>query len=136
MHETMTAGDAIAALEVGRTTSAAETGRAKLTPLLRERVDALPRGPAQEIRVLHARLDPGDRTPRHTHRFPVTLYMTRGTFTLDLADRGRVEVHAGGAFVEPAGVAMTGHNFGPEPAEMALFYACDPDAPFADAAEG
>ena len=135
MHKTLPAGDAIAALQVGRTTSAAETGRAKLTPLLREGVDALPRGPAQEIRVLHARLDPGDRTPRHTHRFPVTLYMLRGTFTLDLADRGRIEVPAGGTLVEPAGVAMTGYNFGAGPAEMVLFYACDPDAPFADAAE-
>lgn len=37
--------------------------------------------------------------------------------------------------VGPAGVAMTGHNFGPGPAETVPFCACDPDAAFADAAE-
>jgi quercetin dioxygenase-like cupin family protein len=135
MHETVDAKDAIKGLVVGRTTSAAESGRAKLTPLLRERVTSLPRGSEQEIRVLFARLDPGDRTPTHSHRFPVTVYVTRGTFTLDLANRGRVDIAAGEAFVEPAEVRMTGYNHATEPAEMALFYACDPDAPFADAAE-
>jgi hypothetical protein len=61
--------------------------------------------------------------------------VTRGTFTLDLADRGPVAIAAGEGFVEPAEVRITGYNLRTEPAEKALFYACDPDAPFADAAE-
>lgn len=85
--------------------------------------------------MLFARLDPGDRTPTHSHRFPVTGFLTRGIFTLDLADFGRVGIAAGAGFVQPAEVGMTGYNLGTEPAELALFQGCDPDAPFAGAAE-
>jgi len=38
---------------------------------------------------------PGDRTPFHTHRFPVTVYVLEGTFTLELEGRGTVIVKAG-----------------------------------------
>jgi quercetin dioxygenase-like cupin family protein len=111
-----------------------ETGAAKLTALHREVVETLLRDPAQEIRVLHARLDPGDRTPHHSHRHPVTVYMLEGAFTLNLADRpDPVTVRAGEVFVEPAHVTMTGFNLDPNiPATMVLFYACTPDTPFAD----
>src|SRR5689334_4417323 len=101
---------AIAGLDVGVTRSAREEGMAKLTPLLRERVDGLPRGEAQEIRVLFATLLPGDQTPYHSHRFPVTVYVTEGTFTLLLDCREPVHIRAGEAFVEPPHVKMTGRN--------------------------
>jgi hypothetical protein len=45
-----------------------------------------------------------------------------------------IAIGAGQAFVEPAGVKMTGHITGDTPARMALFYVCEPDAPFADPA--
>ena len=132
MHEktdvqTMTAG-----LSVGVTRSAQDSGMAKLTPLHREVVAGLPRSADQEVRVLFATLLPGDVTPCHSHRFPVTVYMIEGAFTLELDDREPVVIEAGQAFVEPAGVAMTGRNRGDAPARMALFYVCEPDAPFAD----
>ena len=132
MHEktdvqTMTAG-----LTVGVTRSAQDSGMAKLTPLRRERVAGLPRSAEQEVRVLHATLLPADVTPHHSHRFPVTVYMLEGAFTLELADRDPVVIEAGHVYVEPAGVNMTGRNQGDVPARMALFYVCEPDAPFAD----
>lgn len=132
MHEktdvvTMTAG-----LTVGGTRSAQDSGMAKLMPLHREVVTGLPRSVEQEVRVLFATLLPGDVTPYHSHRFPVTVYMIEGEFTLELDDRQPVAIKAGHAFVEPAGVNMTGHNRGDTPARMALFYVCEPDAPFAD----
>jgi quercetin dioxygenase-like cupin family protein len=133
MHKTMEAGKAIAGLAVGVTASARETGAAKLTPLHREHVETMPRGTRQEVRVLHARLDPGDETPHHFHRFPVTVYMLEGTFTLELADREPVHVRAGEVFVEPAHVAMTGRNLDPvTPARMVLFFVSDPEVPFAE----
>ena len=132
MHKTMETGAAIAGLAVGVTASAADTGRARLTVLHREAAAAMPKGAAQEIRVLHARLEPGDRTPRHSHRFPVTVYVTEGTFTLELDDREPVAIQAGQVFVEPARIAMTGRNQGAVPARMALFYVCEPGVPFAD----
>lgn len=132
MVEVMDAKGATEALKVGVTATAAPTGMAQLTAVLREEVTSLPGG-ACEIRVLTATLKPGDCTPRHSHRFPVTLYMHQGTFTLDLEDRAApVRIAAGQAFVEPAGVPMTGRNEGDEIAHMSLFYVCEPGAPFAD----
>lgn len=125
--ETMTAG-----LTVGVTRSAQDSGMAKLTPLHREVVAGLPTTAEQEVRVLFATLMPGDVTPYHFHRFPVTVYMIEGAFTLDLDDRAPVVIASGQAFVEPAGVNMTGRNDGDFPARMVLFYVCDPDTPFAD----
>jgi quercetin dioxygenase-like cupin family protein len=125
--ETMTA-----ALDVGVTRSAQDTGMAALTPLHREVVSGLPRTADQEVRVLFATLLPGDVTPYHRHRFPVTVYMLEGTFTLELDDRDPVSIAPGQVYVEPAGVNMTGRNAGDVPARMALFYVCEPGTPFAD----
>ncbi len=132
MHEKSSVETMIAGLTVGVTRSAQDNGMAKLTPVLREVVTTMPRLPEQEVRVLFATLLPGDVTPHHSHRFPVTVFVTEGTFTLALGGREPVTIEAGQAFVEPAGVTMTGFNRGDVPARMALFYVCDPDAPFAD----
>lgn len=121
-------------LRVGVTTTGAAQGMAQLTPLLREGVTTLPGGGDTEIRVLSAVLQPGDVTPHHSHRFPVTVCVFEGTFTLELDGRPPIEIAAGQAFVEPPHVPMTGRNAGKEPARMMLFYVCDPEAPFADPA--
>jgi quercetin dioxygenase-like cupin family protein len=125
--QTMTAG-----LNVGVTRSAQDSGMAKLTPLHRELVAGLPRTATQEVRVLFATLMPGDVTPYHSHRFPVTVYMLEGAFTLELDDRDPVVIEPGQVYVESAGINMTGSNKGDVPARMTLFYVCEPDAPFAD----
>jgi hypothetical protein len=39
---------------------------------LNELVSGMPQGEKQQIRVLTATLEPGDKTVFHTHRFPVT----------------------------------------------------------------
>lgn len=122
----------IAALDVGVTRSAREQGMAKLTPLHREVLGTMPRGDRQEVRVLHAVLQPGDVTPYHSHRFPVTVYVTEGVFTLRLDGRDPVAIRPGQVFVEPPHVNMTGSNDGSVPAVTVLFYVCDPDTPFAD----
>ena len=51
--------------------------------LLKEVVQGMPKGDKQEVRVLTATIQPGGKTPFHTHRFPVTVYVLEGTFTLD-----------------------------------------------------
>jgi quercetin dioxygenase-like cupin family protein len=132
----MDVGKAIEGLAVGVTTSAQVSGAAKLRVLHRGVADTLPRSERQEIRVLHARLEPGDRTPFHSHRFPVTVYVLEGTFTLELDGREAVGVRAGEVFVEPPLVRMTGRNLDASvPTSMILFYVSDPDTPFADPAE-
>ncbi|MNY45631.1 Cupin domain protein [compost metagenome] len=122
----------IAALDIGVTRTAKDQGMAKLTPLHREVLDTLPQGSRQEVRVLHAVLQPGDVTPHHSHRFPVTVYVTEGVFTLRLDGREPLSIGAGQVFVEPPHVKMVGSNEGGVPAVTILFYVCDPDAPFAD----
>ena len=75
------------------------------------------------MRVLTATFKPGDKTVYHTHRFPVTVYVLEGAFTLDLKGRPPVTVKAGEAMVEPPNVAMTGYN--PSATEMTkvvIFY--------------
>lgn len=134
MHEKSDLTTMTAALTVGVTRSAQDSGMAKLTPLHRETVQGMPVVQDQEIRVLFATLMPGDVTPYHWHRRPVTVYMIEGTFTLVLDDRDPVDIAAGDVFVEPANVHMTGRNEGDVPARMALFYVCEPDEPFADPA--
>lgn len=121
-------------LRVGVTTSGAAKGMAQLTPLLREEVSTLPGGGLQEIRVILATLAPGDVTPHHSHRFPVTVAVHEGFFTLQLDGREPVTIGPGQVFVEPPGVTMTGRNLSSEPARMTLFYVCEPGTPFADPA--
>ncbi|WP_395383921.1 cupin domain-containing protein [Mesorhizobium sp. UC22_110] len=133
MHETMATRDAIAGLTVGITTSAQSSGAAKLSVAYRAATTDMPTQETQEIRILLARLDPGDCTPHHSHRHPVTVYMLEGTFTLELEGRAPMEIRAGEVFVEPAHVAMTGRNLSTDtPARMVIFYASKPDTPFAD----
>jgi quercetin dioxygenase-like cupin family protein len=93
----------------------------------------MPRGEKQEIRVLTATLKPGDKTPFHTHRFPVTAYVLEGTFTLELEGRPPVVIKAGQSLVEPPNVKMTGDNrSATEPMRIVIFYVRDPDTPFLD----
>ena len=103
------------------------------TVVLREVVEGMPRGDRQEVQVLTATIEPGQSTVFHTHRFPVTVYILQGAFTLEMAGRETVTVTAGQAMVEPANVRMTGHNRGTtEPTRVVIFYTTDPGGPFLD----
>jgi quercetin dioxygenase-like cupin family protein len=112
---------------------AQDANLAKPTLLKKEVVQGMPRGEKQEITVLTATFKPGDRTVFHTHRFPVTVYVTSGTFTLDLEGQPTVTVRAGEAYVEPPNVKMTGYNRSTtEELKVLIFYVGDPDTPFLD----
>ncbi len=101
--------------------------------LLREVVQGMPKGDRQEVRVLTATIQPGGKTPFHTHRFPVTVYMLEGAFTLELKGRPPAVVKAGQSFVEPPNVKMTGYNkSASEPMRVLIFYVSDADTPFLD----
>ena len=102
-------------------------------PALQEIVSGMPRGERQEVRVLTATFKPGDKTVFHTHRFPVTVYILEGAFTLELEGRGPVTVRAGQALVEPPNVKMTGYNrSATDPIRLVIFYVSDPETPFLD----
>jgi quercetin dioxygenase-like cupin family protein len=101
--------------------------------ILKEVVAGMPKGDRQEVRVLTATINPGDKTVFHTHRFPVTVLSLEGAFTLEMEGRAPVVVKAGEAFVEPPNVKMTGFNrSSTEPLRVVIFYVSDPETPFLD----
>jgi quercetin dioxygenase-like cupin family protein len=114
----------------------ASTGSAadKLRALHKSRPGGMPSGPEQEIRVMYAALDPGDRTPRHFHRHPVTVYVQEGEFTLELDGQAPIVIHEGEVFIEPPQVRMVGYNASDSRTVTVLFYVSEPDAPFAEIA--
>ena len=118
---------------VGLAASAHQSGLAKPDLVLRQVTDAMPTGLRQEVRVFTATFKPGDRTVTHTHRYPVTVYVLEGSFTLELEGREPVTVRAGEALVEPASVRMTGFNRSEtQPARVVIFYVSALDTPFLD----
>jgi quercetin dioxygenase-like cupin family protein len=114
-------------------TCASAVAQPRPTPVLREVVSGMPKGEQQEVRVFSATLQPGDKTPFHTHRFPVTVYILEGAFTLEMEGRAPVTVTAGQAMVEPPNVKMTGYNrSATDPIRLVIFYVSDRDTPFLD----
>ena len=100
---------------------------------LSEIASGMPKGEKQQIRVLTATLKPGDKTVLHTHRFPVTLYILEGAFTLELEGRAPVTIKAGEAMIEPPNVKMSGYNHSTtEPMRVVTFYVSDSNTPFLD----
>ena len=104
--------------------------------VLREVLESLPKGEKQELRVIVGNLQPGDRTPRHSHRFPVTVYVLEGAFTLELEGCEPIMISAGETLIEPPHVNMVGSNrSASDPLKLVMFYVSDPDTPFADVAQ-
>jgi quercetin dioxygenase-like cupin family protein len=132
MHRSSILTCAFAGLLLGLAgASAQEVARPHL--LLNELASGMPKGEKQQIRVLTATLKPGDKTVFHTHRFPVTVYILQGAFTLEMEGRSPVTIKAGEAMVEPPHVKMTGYNrSATELMRVVIFYVSDPDTPFLD----
>src|SRR5437016_5292799 len=85
----------------GGEAAAQHAGFAKPDMALQQMVEGLPRDEKQFVRVLTATFKPGEKTVTHTHRFPVTVYVLEGAFTLELKGKGPIVVKAGEALVEP-----------------------------------
>ena len=112
---------------------AEEQGTVRPQLLLSEIVQGMPKGEKQEVRVLTANFQPGDRTLFHTHRFPVTVYVLQGAFTLEIEGREPVTVKTGHAITMPANVKMTGYNRSKtEPLRLVIFNVSDPGTPYLD----
>ena len=96
MPNSMIISAAFVALFISSASMAQEQSTAKPPPpLLREIVQGMPKGERQEVRVLTATLKPGEKTPFHTHRFPVTVYVLEGTFTLERDGRAPAPIPCG-----------------------------------------
>jgi quercetin dioxygenase-like cupin family protein len=124
---------AFAVLFVSSPGMAQEQGVVKPQLLLSEIVQGMPKGEKQEVRVLTASFQPGDKTLFHTHRFPVTVYVLEGAFTLEIEGREPVTVNAGQAMTMPSQVKMTGYNrSSTDPLRLVIFNISDPGTPYLD----
>ena len=105
---------------------------AKPNLVLQQVIEGLPRDEKQTVRVMMATFKPGDKTVYHTHRFPVTVYVLEGAFTLELEGKPPLTVKAGEAMVEPPNVAMTVYNRTTGETRVVIFYVSAVDTPFLD----
>jgi quercetin dioxygenase-like cupin family protein len=116
---------------VGSAAMAQEQGAIKPQLLLSETINGMPKGEKQEVRVLTASFKPRDKTLFHTHRFPVTVYVLEGAFTLEMEGREPVTVKTGQAMIMPPQVKMTGYNrSSTDPLRLVLFNVSDPGTPY------
>ena len=125
-------GAALGAAVIGLSGPVAAQEQARPTVILRETVEGMPRGERQEVQVLAATIPVGESTVLHTHRFPVTVHVLDGVFTLEMEGRETVTVRAGRSLVEPSNVRMAGHNRGDEATRLLILYVADPGTPFLD----
>lgn len=133
MRTLIALGAALAGSAISLAATAQDAGLARPSMVLRQVVEGMPKGDRQEVSVLTASFKPGDRTVFHTHRFPVTVYILEGAFTLELDGREPVVVKAGESFIEPPNVKMTGYNrSATDPIRLVIFYVADPSTPFLD----
>ena len=131
MRELRGLGTAVVMLALAPAAGAQQPARPHV--IHREVVEGMPRGEKQEIQVISATIAPGQSTVFHTHRFPVTVYMLEGSFTLEMEGREAVTLKPGQAMVEPPHIRMTGHNrSASETIRLMIFYVGDPGAPFLD----
>lgn len=120
-----------AVLLISLVAMAQEQGAIKPQSLLSQIVQGMPKGEKQEVRVLTASFKPGDKTMFHTHRFPVTVYVLEGAFTLEMERREPVTVKTGQAMIMPPHVKMTGYNrSSTDPLRLVLFNVSDPGTPY------
>jgi quercetin dioxygenase-like cupin family protein len=134
MRRTLVTALALAAASAAaRPLIAQQPGTARPRQVLSEVVSGMPTAAQQEVRVLTATFQPGDRTVFHTHRSPVTVYILEGAFTLEAEGREPVTVRAGEAMVEPPNLRMTGFNrSATERTRVVIFYVSEPGTPFLD----
>lgn len=133
MNKWMSFGLAFAVLLISLIAIAQERGVVKPQLILSEIVQGMPKGERQEVRVLTASFRPRDKTLFHTHRFPVTVYVLEGAFTMEMEGREPVTVKADQAIVMPPHVKMTGYNRSSTgPLRVLIFSVSDPDTPFLD----
>src|SRR6059036_2542264 len=112
---------------------AQEQGVVKPQLLLSEIIQGMPKGEKQEVRVLTANFQPRDKTMFHIHRFPVTVYVLEGAFTLEMEGREPVTVNAGHVMIMPPNVKMTGYNrSSTNPLRLVIFNVSDPGTPYLD----
>ena len=103
----------------------------KPVQVMQAEVNGMPTDAVQEIKVMAATMQPGEKSVRHTHNFPVTLYIIEGELTLDKAGQKPITAKAGEAMIEQANLDTTASNPSATAiTKVIMFYASTPKTPF------
>jgi quercetin dioxygenase-like cupin family protein len=103
----------------------------KPVQILETVVNGMPEAAQQQVRVLTATMQPGEKSVRHTHPFPVTIYVMQGALTLLTDGKPTIVAKAGEAIVEQSGMAAVAANTSAtDVTKVVLFYASQPNTPF------
>jgi quercetin dioxygenase-like cupin family protein len=103
----------------------------KPVQVMQASVKGMPTEAVQEIKVMSATMQPGEKSVRHTHGFPVTLYVIEGELQLDIAGQASVTAKAGEAVIEQANLDTTASNpSASKVTKLIMFYASKPQTPF------
>ena len=120
-----------AALLSGTPHSSFAEATAKPTMVLEKTVTGLPTDAVQDVRVLTATIKPGEKSVRHTHQYPVTVYVLEGEFTLVVKGQAPVVAKAGEALIEQPGVEVYATNASASgDTKVVIFYVSKPKTPF------
>ncbi|MBI0325525.1 cupin domain-containing protein [Burkholderia plantarii] len=123
-----TARVALAALIVAAASVAHAQGSGiSRTEVLNEDVSV----PGRHAVVARVEVPPGAQLGWHTHFGDEISYVTTGDLTLMVAGKPQQTVHAGGAFVVPAGIAHGVRNDGTTPVELVTVHVVDKGKPLA-----
>jgi quercetin dioxygenase-like cupin family protein len=103
----------------------------KPVQVMQASVNGMPTDVVQEIKVMSATMQPGEKSVRHTHHFPVTLYVIEGELKLDIAGQTSVTAKAGESVIEQANLDTTASNpSATAVTKVIMFYASTPKTPF------
>jgi quercetin dioxygenase-like cupin family protein len=119
---------------LGFTSVSMEQGVTRPQQVMSKIVTGMPTNAEQEVRVFTAAFKPGDKTVFHKHRFPVTVFILEGAFSLELeGEKKPLVIKAGESYVEPPNRKMTGYNHSTTaPLKLVIFYVSDKGTPFLD----
>jgi quercetin dioxygenase-like cupin family protein len=120
-----------AAILAGLTTGSAAQAPVKPIQIFEKTIEGMPTDKQQNVRLLTATLKSGEKSVRHTHQFPVTVYVLEGELTLVVKDQAPIVTKAGEAVIEQPGMdiyAMNSRTSGD--AKVVIFYASKPQTPF------
>lgn len=131
MRKTVFMCGLVAALLTSITSVSYGQSTAKPVLILEKTISGMPTEAMQDVRVLTATLKPGEKSVRHTHQFPVTVYVLQGEFTLVVKGQIPIVAKAGEALVEQPGVEVyaTNGSAGGD-TKVVIFYASKPQTPF------
>jgi quercetin dioxygenase-like cupin family protein len=103
----------------------------KPVQVMQAEVKGMPTDAVQDIKVMSATMKPGEKSVRHTHNFPVTLYIVEGELTLNIAGQKPITGKAGEAMIEQANLDTTASNPSATTiTKVVMFYASTPKTPF------